>query len=287
MRARPDCERSATARNGTFSATLPSTHGPGWTATVGAGRLTLQTSAMGNLSIALPLTVKSFSARLAVNGKITATGCLEVIATAGSGPGTSVDIQYATAARGPWKSLGTLPLHNRTAKSRSCRSADESYFSGGLRAKLTNAYYRADFAATYGFQSATSKVVHAWKYQTRVVSFSVEPRHISGTGVVTIRGRFEARVKSWRPWGGQRISIIANDKGSSFWYDLGTATTNSHGDFSLQAGAKPGNFVAIAYAVYAGDATHLACQSVGIDVKVSDNSSDAAPSPASPAQGLP
>jgi hypothetical protein len=263
-----------TASNGTFAATLPSTHGPGWTATVASGSLILQTSAMGNLSIALPLTVRSFSARLAVNGKISASGCLEVIATAGLGPDTSVDIQYASTARGRWKSLGTLPLHNQTAKSRSCRSADESYFSGSIRAKLDNAYYRADFAATYAFQSAVSKIVHAWKYPTRIISISATPHRISKSGVVTIKGRLETKIKSWRPWAGKRVDIIANDKGTSFFYPLGSTTTNSRGYFSLRAKGTAGNYVAINYAVYPGDGTHLACQSRGADVTISNDNSN-------------
>ena len=137
-----------TASNGTFTATLPSTHGPGWTAMVDAGSLTLQTSAVGNLSIALPLKVKSFSARLGVNGKITATGCLQVNAPVhDAGPGTFVEIQYSGTARGRWRTLGRLPLHNSVGRARTCRSDGQSSFSGKLPTGHANGYYRADFVA--------------------------------------------------------------------------------------------------------------------------------------------
>jgi hypothetical protein len=262
-----------TASNGTFAATLPSTHGPGWTAMVNAGSLTLQTSSMGNLSIALPLEFKSFSARLGVNDKITATGCLEVVAPVkDAGPGTVVDIQYSGNSHGPWRSLGELALHNNVGRSRTCRSAVESYFSGTIRAKLANAYYRADFGATYSFQSAVSKVVHAWKYPTRIVSFTANKRTISKTGTVRFRGRLEVKAKSWRAFGGQKVTIIYNVKGTSYWAKLVTAKTNSHGVFTALAGGAPGNFVAINYATYAGNATHLACQSQGVDVRISNGS---------------
>lgn len=263
------------ASNGNFTATLPSTHGSAWTAIVGTGNLTLQTSAMGNLSIALPLKFVSFSARLGVNDKISASGCLEVIAPAGDGPGTSVDIQYSGASGGPWRSLGTLPLQNRVGRNRACRSDDQAYFSGTLPAKLANAYYRADFAATYSYQGAVSKDIHAWKYSTRIVSFSVTPRRISKGGVATVKGRLETKIKSWRPWARKTVYIIANDKGTSFWYALGRTTTNSRGYFSLKAQGTSGNYVAINYAVYRGDATHLACQSKGVDVTISNDNAAA------------
>jgi len=266
-----------TASDGTFTATLPSTHGPAWTAVVNAANLTLQTSAMGNLSIALPLTVKSFSAHLGVNDKISASGCLEVLAPTGEGPGTFVGIQYSSSARGPWRSLGTLPLHNRIGRNRTCRSDNESFFSGTLPAKLANAYYRADFAATYSFQAAVSKVVHAWKYPTRIVSFTASKHTISKNGTVRFKGRLEVRTKSWRPWGGQTVVIEYNYKGTSIWNFLTEAITNSRGYFTASANGTTGNFVAINYAMYGGNAKHLACLSRGVAVRISNNGAIAAP----------
>lgn len=266
-----------TASNGTFTATLPSTHGPGWTAVVNAASLTLQASAMGNLSIALPLKVTSFSASLGVNAKITASGCLEVMAPLGEGPGTAVKIQYSGSARGPWRFLGTLPLRNSVGRNRTCRSHDQSSFRGTLPAKLANAYYRADFAATYSYQAAVSKVVHAWKYPTRIVSFTANKHSISKNGTVRFRGRLEVRVKSWRPWGGKKVAIWYNYQGTAIFVWLVNATTNSRGYFTASATGTTASFVAINYALYAGNATHLACRSKGVVVRIGSDGATAVP----------
>ncbi len=272
---------ATTASNGTFTATLPSTHGPGWTAKVDAGTLTLQTSAVGNLSIALPLKVKSFSARLGVNDKITATGCLQVNAPVrDAGPGTFVDVQYSGTARGPWRTLGALPLHNSVGRARTCRSDDQSSFSGKLPTGHANGYYRADFVATDSFQSVVSKAIHAWKYPTRIVSFTANKHKVSNNGLVRFTGRLEVKVKSWRGWGRQPVTILENVKGTSFWSTLTTSKTNSGGHFTVWIAGIKGNFVAILYAMYAGNGTHLACLSRGIAVQNDNDSQDVPAAPA-------
>jgi len=251
---------------GAFTAKLPSTHGPGWTATVSQGGLTLETSVMGNLSIALPLTTKSFSASLATDDKVSAAGCVEVTAPTGPAPQTSIDIQYSARDHGPWKRLGTLPLRSQSQKFRSCPGADESYFTGALKAKLANAYYRAVFPATYSFQATASKVVHAWKYQTRIISYSISPRRESYTTAVTIKGRLQVLGKSWRAFPGQRVYLVYNQKGTSYWITLTSGKTNSKGSFDFRVKGAPDAYVAITYVVYRGNAKHLACSSAGIAV---------------------
>ncbi|HUC23904.1 MAG TPA: hypothetical protein VMA73_14440 [Streptosporangiaceae bacterium] len=271
-----------TGKGGAFTAKLPSTHGPGWTATVSPGDLTLETSVMGNLSIALPLAMKSFSASLATDDKVSATGCVEVKAPTGPAPQTSMEIQYSAREHGPWKRLGTLPLHSQSRKFRSCPGTDESYFTGALKAKLANAYYRAVFPATYSFQATASKVVHAWKYQTRIISYSISPRRESYSTTVTIKGRLQVLGKSWRAFSGQRVYIVYNQKGTSYWTTLTSKKTNSKGSFEFKIAGAPDAYVAITYAVYRGNAKHLACSSAGIAVQqtgksaAGDNSSPAA-----------
>jgi hypothetical protein len=235
---------------------------------------------MGNLSIALPLAVSSFSAQLGVNDKISASGCLEVLAPFGEGAGTIVDIQYSGSARGPWRSLGRLPLHSGVGRNRTCRSHGQSSFRGTLPAKLANAYYRADFAATYSYQAAVSKVVHAWKYPTRIVSFTANKHSISQNGTVRFRGKLEVRVKSWKPWGGQKVAIWYNYKGTPIFVWLANATTNSRGYFTATAYGSIGNFVTINYAIYAGNATHLACRSRGVAVRIRNRGATAGPAAA-------
>lgn len=268
-----------TSSAGKFTATLPTTHGPGWTATVAAAALTRQATATGNLSIAAPLKVKSFSASLGVNDHVSVAGCLEVTAPVGYGPQTSVAIQYRARTTGAWKSLGKLRLYNRDRQHRTCPDADESYFSGSLAARLASAYYRAHFAATDSFQSATSRDIHAWKYPTRVVSFSVKPRSVSQNGYVTIKARLEVRRSRWQGWGGQLLSFIYNYQGTSAWRSLGGVRTNSSGYVTLRVRGTTGSFVAVTYAAYGGNKTHLASRSTGIDISVNNGT----PSQARPA----
>jgi hypothetical protein len=115
-----------TNNRGHFKASLPTTRGSAWQATVSAGTLTQQTSATGNLIIAVPLRVRSFSASLQADGEVKASGCLEVTVPVRYGPQTSVDIQYSAGNAGPWKSLGSLQLHNMARRQRSCQGANES-----------------------------------------------------------------------------------------------------------------------------------------------------------------
>ncbi len=263
-----------TASGGTFTAKLPSTHGPAWTATVNPGNLTLETSVMGNLSIALPLAVRSFDASLGTDDKVSAAGCVEVTAPTGPAPQTSVNIQYSAREHGPWKWLGTLPLHSESRRFRSCPGADESYFNGALQAKLANAYYRAVFVATYSFRGTVSNPVHAWKYQTRIVSFRISPHRASYSTVVTIKGRLQVLGKSWRAFPGQKVYIVYNQKGTSYWQTLGQHAHERERQLRTSGGVgAPDKYVAITYAVYHGDAKHLACSSVGITVDQTGKSS--------------
>jgi hypothetical protein len=136
-----------------------------------------------------------------------------------------------------------------------------------LKAKLADAYYRAVFAPTYSFQATASKVVHAWKYRTRIVSFRISPHRVSSKGAVTIKGRLQVFVKSWRAFPGQTVYIIYNDKGTSYWATLPQhPRTNSKGNFELRVKGAFQSFVAINYAVYRGNAKHLASSSPGIAV---------------------
>jgi hypothetical protein len=261
--------------SGSFTATLPTTHGTGWSAVVSAATMTQQGSAIGNLNIAVPMVVKSFTASLGTNGEVSVRGCLEVTAPVSYGPRTAINVQYADGPRGRWRSLGDLDLHNLAHKYRSCPDANESYFSGAIRARLPNAYYRANFAATDSFQAAVSRVIHAWRIQTRIVYFNVSPRAVANGTPVTITGRLEVHGKSWTGWGGQQVEFSYNQKGTSFWGSLDTSRTNSRGYFTKRAAGGTGEFVAVIYAIYAGAATHLATQSVGIDVSINGGSTGA------------
>jgi hypothetical protein len=271
-----------TGKGGSFTATLPTTNGPAWRATLTSAVLLQQASAIGNLSISVPMRVKSFTASLGVLGSIKATGCLQVTVPVRYGPASKIEIQYATSSRGPWIVLGKLQLHNVAGAPALCRDANESYFSGSIRAKLANAYYRANFAGTFSFQRTTSPVIHAWRYQTKITDYKVSPRAVSTGGKVKISGRLWRHGKSWKPYGNRKVDIIYNEKGTSYWAHLGNPLkTSAGGYFSETAVASSGKFVAIIYAVYSGSKTDLAVQSNGVAVAINE-SSTSSPAPLGP-----
>jgi len=260
-------------KDGHFTVSLPTTRGAAWQATVSAGTLTQQASAIGNLTIAVPLRVRSFAASLQADGDVRASGCLQVTVPVRYGPQTTVEIQYSASKRGHWKSVGRLQLHNRARKQRSCHGANESYFSGDVRHRLANAYYRADFPASDSFLSAVSRVVHAWRYETRITSFRVRPHVVVSGKTVTISGRLWQRGRSWKPYGHRLVEYVYHVKGTSFWGKLGTSRTNARGDFRLSAVAGQGSFVAVTYVEYRGDRDHLAVRSAGIAITIRESSS--------------
>ncbi|MGO8960296.1 MAG: beta strand repeat-containing protein [Streptosporangiaceae bacterium] len=278
--------RVSTGKDGTFTASLATTHGSAWRATVNAENLLQQASAIGNLSISVPMRVKSFTAKLDVLGSVKTSGCLQVTIPVHYGPESKVFIQYAARARGPWKTLGKLQLYNVAGAPALCRDANESYFGGSIRAKLANAYYRADFPGNYSFQPTESSVIHSWRYQTRITGYKVSPRAISTGDKVKITGRLWWHGKSWQPYGGRKVNIIYNEKGTHYWSQLGKPVETSVGGyFSETAVGGSGKFVAIIYAVYAGSKTDLQVQSPGISVAVNEASTPGQPPPA--ARGMP
>jgi len=268
---------ATTGAGGAFSASMPTTNGSAWSAVVSAGILTQQAPAAGNLDIFVPLKVLSFAAKLKVNGDLAATGCLQVTAPVRYAPETPVQIQYRPARRGPWRLLGRMQLHNSANRYKSCPGANESYFNDSIRARLANAYYRAYFPANASYTSAASKPVHAWRYQTRIVRFTVRPRAISGHEQATVSGRLQVHRSTWRPYANQPVRLIYNDKGTNYWNSYGQPVrTNSRGRFSLSVSGGAGSFVAVLYAQYRGDKTHLASESPGIDLSINGGQSNTA-----------
>jgi large repetitive protein len=256
-----------TGANGSFTATLPSTHGFGWSATVAAATLTAGTQAAGNLVISVPMKVKSFGASLGVTGNVGLHGCLEVTAPVGYGPVTTVAVQYSSNGRNGWKTLGRLALHNLDRTVKSCPAADESYFSGSIAAKADNAYYRADFAASNSFQGAVSGVIHSWRYQTKITGYAVSVRSITQNQRFTISGRLWWHgPKGWVAYAHQKVDYIYHENGTTFWGTLGSSKTNSKGYFSEVAAGGTGSFAVVLYAQYPGSSVNLAARSRGITV---------------------
>jgi len=261
--------------NGAFTATLPSTHGFGWSATVNGATLTAGAQDVGNLTISVPLRVKSFGASLAVTGRVNLTGCLQVTVPVNYGPITPVTVQYSSNGKNHWKTLGKLALDNSDKAQKSCPSATESYFSGSIASKLANAYYRADFPANNSFQGAVSGVIHAWRYQTKITGYAISPRTVTKGQDFSITGRlwWDGR-KGWVPYAHETVYFVYNQKGTSFWGKLGSTKTNAKGYFHQEGQGYPANFVVIMYAEYLGNKLNLATRSPGITVTNKESAVD-------------
>jgi hypothetical protein len=254
--------------NGSFAATMSTTRGAGWSTAIGAGNLLAAASAGGNLTIQVPMKVRSFAAALGVFGAVGASGCVQVTVPYTRGPKSTIQLQYSAGKRGPWKVLGRIQLHNVTQAPSWCRSASESYFGGSIGAKLADAYYRANFPASSSFVSAASNVIHASRTQTRITSFAIRPASVSTGGKVTITGRLWRKGKSWTPYGHRTIEFLYNEKGTGFWGKLGISATDANGYFKQTAVGGAGSFVAVIYAEYTGGKTDLAVKSNGLDLSV-------------------
>jgi hypothetical protein len=138
-----------------------------------------------------------------------------------------------------------------------------------MKAASDNAYYRAVFPASNSFQRTVSKMIHSARTQTRITSFAVSPRTLRKGQIVTMSGRLWHKVSgAWREYGGRRVELIYNEKGTAFWSNLGTVTTNSKGFFKQTAAGGGGNFTAIIYAQYPGSKADLAARSAGISVAI-------------------
>jgi hypothetical protein len=258
-----------TKADGSFSDTVSTTRGPGWTATLAASNLAATAAASGKLTIEVPMRVRAFNARLSTLGDVNATGCLQVSVPYNRGPSTSIEVQYSAGTHGPWKNLGLVALHNVRGAPAACHDTGESYFDGSLPARNDNAYYRAYFKATYSFDSVLTKSVHAWRYQTRITGFDVHPRSVANGGTVKITGRLWRKVgKSWRPYSGRTVVYPYHVKNTTYWSNLGHTKTSSDGYFVQDALASAGHFVAVIYAQYSGGSDDLYVRSGGIDITV-------------------
>jgi hypothetical protein len=261
-----------TGSGGSFSVKAATTHGSGWSATVEPAALTLGASARGNLTIAVPMRIRSFGASLAASGDVLAGGCLQVTVPYTRGPDTNIELQYSSKASGrPWRDLGSLELQNGSDAAANCRDTSESSFSGSIRAKSDNAYYRVYYAASYSFDSVVSSAVRSARNQTKISSYQIAPRSItSAKELVKITGRLLLKGKSWRAYAGRDIKIYYHDKGT-----IGAPValpvvlkTSPGGYFSLELGARAGKYVAVIFAQYAGGRSDLDARSPNIDVTV-------------------
>ena len=134
-----------------------------------------------------------------------------------------------------------------------------------------NAYYRADFPTNLSFQGAVSKVIHSFRYATKITGYSVSPTSIKTNQIVTMTGRLWRKTgRSWQPYAHRSVWIIYNEKGTPYWSKLGTkpVQTSSKGYFREQGRGSGGGYVVVMYAEYFGSNVDLATRSTGVGVTV-------------------
>jgi hypothetical protein len=266
LTAGSDVKTIVTTSQGQFTGTFePDTDGTNWSVEAGGGNLLGAAQANGSVYDAVPVSFKSFSAKLSTVAELSVTACAEVTAPSYVSPQGDMEVQYAAHPGGPWKSLGTVKYVQGTVPS-SCGVNTQSYFAGTLPVRLANAYYRGYFPATNSYQRAASRAVHQWKYVTHMVSVHVSPRSVRHGGKVTVSGKLRQYKGRWRSFSGQRILIVLRPKGNKQWYWIRKVTTNSSGHFTSTF-ADP---VSASWsAVYDGGPTDFACDGSIHYVKVS------------------
>lgn len=273
-----------TNSTGQFTDKLPTNYGVSWKATVAAGNLSQQASYSAEMTVYVPVTVKSFSAKLGTNDKVSVKGCITTSAPIGQGPQPFTNIEYSAAKGGPWHLFRTELVLDQTPRPASCRTAEDSYFSGSIQAKLANAWYRVDYPAAkslgmYSFDAATGPAVHAWKYPTRLTHFSMSPTHVKSGKDTNLKAELEQFTKgAWRPWAGQKVVLEVSypqDPGVYYRPQNGTRRTNSKGWVTVPVAATGNNYVIIMYLFYLGNGQHLASHTSGAKLTVGHPKSQA------------
>jgi hypothetical protein len=124
-----------------------------------------------------------------------------------------------------------------------------------FRVKLANAYYRARVISTPDLQAAVSAPLHRWKYLTRIRSLTVSSRHVPHGGRLTVSGRLQQHVGTWKPYAHRIVLIVLRPAGQRQWFWIKKVRTRSTGRFSSTF-TDPTS--ATWSAVYQGDKTHFA-----------------------------
>lgn len=253
---------ATTSASGAFSMSFTATASE--TFTVYAGDLPNDTSYSDQLlsqatvnlplNVAVPIQIDSFKASLSPFGVVSVSGCLKITNDSFPVP-LPLKVEYSAKSTGPWTSLGTLGDSNFDGENCGTGTGGDG-FTGHVNAKLAAAYYRLAYTATKNYQSATSAAVYAWKYPTRISSLKVSPRSVKKGQKITVSGRLQVDVKSWKDFGKKQVLIILKPKGSKSWYWIYKVTTSSSGYFSKKF-VDP--VTAHWSAEYLGDSTHLAC----------------------------
>jgi hypothetical protein len=264
---------------GKYTATVPTKDGNNITVTTGTGNFLLdQSSNTATVTVQLPFSAQSFTAKLEPLGTVHSTVCVKDNAAAYGSPNINrVELQYAARSHGPWKKLGWL-MFNSSGTSASCTRAHgefltDDFTSGGeyektgvIGAQLASAYYRVTYGGTASVQPFHSKAVHSSLALTRFTGFSVSPTSITSGGSIQVSGTLWKHARSWTKYAHRRIGIFFYDRAQGLNI-LATTRTNGSGHFSKSI-RLGGSGSADMLAVYPGDKTHLWCGSNKIRFRV-------------------
>ena len=264
-----------TNANGGYSVRLPNTAGTKWTVQAGGVGLDLllnEATATVGESVQIPTAITNFHTSLNQYWKLSFSGCLglpETIPGASGMPTNNMHLQYALSTSGPWHTINT----GYTADT-AC-GKDGTWFSGSTTAPTNYAYYRMYYPGFTGaatptqpkYLSSTSASSLTWKYADRISGFSVSPHVVAKNGKLTVTGQLQYYNSKWRDYANQTVYIIFRQQGSSTWYWIVKAKTNSSGHFSATFKDSVGS--ATWSAEFDGNSNHLATSPAGVYVRVS------------------
>jgi hypothetical protein len=222
------------------------------------------------LNVAYPTEITSLKVSLSQYWKLSVSGCLSVTFSNQSVyfyRSSGLTVQYAPTSKGPWKKLAAI---NPNESGSYCKNTGIA-FKGTFNAPENYAYYRVVYAGVkpvshgIGFSATNSTTRLAWKYDDRIVSAHISPTVVNVGGKLTVKGTLQYYYSGWHNYAGQTVLIIFRAKGSTTWYYIVTAKTNSRGQFSATVSDRGSATWA---AEYEGSSTHLAAVSSEVYVRV-------------------
>jgi hypothetical protein len=259
--------KAVTKADGTFTARIPAQKSAGsWMVSAGGTALLKPAKSKPmTLNVQLATSFKHVEIGLSAFKALSVKACLSVTSPGGSQKsfGSSITLEYASSAKGPWKKLRTIKPTTGIAY---C-STGSPIWQVTLAAPVANGYYRLGFGGSSSLQRVTGRAVHRWRRLTKITSFSITPHRVRAMGAVTVKGRLWHHTSSWLPYAGHKVVILFQYRGEWFFYQ-DEPRTNSRGYFS-------GRFTVFVtspwIAQFDGDTTDYASATRRIDLTVTSS----------------
>jgi hypothetical protein len=256
-----------TAADGSFSDVAPGSGAPSVEFTVSSAVTPYLEAGQLNITMLINQAagVDDFTATLSADRVLRFFACAGIGEPLANAPlAGPLDYQYSRTPHGPWKTLGTGQVNYNGACFLGNNSGGDGTYTGKFTAPLANEYYRAYAPLVPGQMSAVSRVIHLWKYPTRITRFTITPRSVSRNGRVTVSGRLWRFIGKWIPDARELIVI-------EFRYNNSTYTLR-HRLTTDSAGRFRGTFAvphaAAWLALYKGAGNDFATASKAVTIKV-------------------